>query len=453
MKVTKFGGTSLASADQIKKVFNIVISDPERKIVVVSAPGKRFINDIKVTDLLINYAEKYSILANADIELNLVLDRYREISTDLELSKELIEEFINDLKTTLINHNFNNGTLIEKIKSVGEDYCAKMIAYFFQSKGIKAQYINPKDAGLYLTNKSGYVQVLPETYHNLSKLKDCDHIIVFPGFFGYSLEGEIITFSRGGSDITGSILAAAVNAEVYENFTDVDSVFVVDPNIVSNPLPIKELTYKEMRELSYSGFCVFNEEALMPAYMSRIPVNIKNTNNSELPGTKIVLDRDALKEPVIGIASDSGFCSIYVSKYLMNREIGFGRKLLKILEDENLSYEHTPSGIDNISIILRERQLSEDIEMRIIDRIKNELKVDDIAIKKSLALIMLVGEGMRHTIGLAAKATKALSDAKVNIEMINQGSSEVSMMFGIKKIDEEKAIKALYNEFFVLNRD
>ncbi len=451
MKVSKFGGTSLASADQIRKVFNIVLSDSERKIVVVSAPGKRFENDIKVTDLLINYAYKYLESADIDAELNMILDRFKEICTDLELSNESIEEFINDLKISLTTHNSNNGELIENIKSIGEDYCAKMVANFFQSKGIDALYINPKDAGLYVSNKSGYVQILPESYQKLSQLNKYNKIIIFPGFFGYSLEGDIITFSRGGSDVTGSILAAAVEAEIYENFTDVDSVFVVNPNIVFNPLPIKELTYKEMRELSYSGFCVFNEEALMPAYMSKIPVNIKNTNNPDAPGTRIVLHRDALNEPVIGIASDSGFCSIYVSKYLMNREIGFGRKLLKILEDENLSYEHTPSGIDNISIILREKQLSEDIEMRIKNRIKNELEVDDIDIEKDLALIMIVGEGMRHTVGLASKATKALSDAKVNIEMINQGSSEVSMMFGIKKIDEEKAIKALYNKFFCIN--
>lgn len=452
MKVSKFGGTSLATADQIRKVLDIVLSDSERKVVVVSAPGKRYVNDSKVTDLLINYANKYSESINADIELNLVLDRFTDICTDLGLSNELIEEFINDLEISLTKHNSSNGALTEKIKSIGEDYCAKMVAYFFQSKGVDAQYVNPKDAGLYVSNKPGYVEILKDSYKNLSQLKNYNQIIIFPGFFGYSLEGDIITFSRGGSDITGSILAAAVSAEVYENFTDVDSVFVVNPNIIHNPLPIKELTYKEMRELSYSGFCVFNEEALMPAYMSKIPVNIKNTNNPSAPGTRIVLHRDAVNEPVIGIASDSGFSSIYVSKYLMNREIGFGRKLLKILEDEGLSYEHTPSGIDNISIILRDKQLSEEIEIRIKNRIKNELEVDDIAIEKNLALIMIVGEGMRHTVGLASKATRALSEAKVNIEMINQGSSEVSMMFGIKKVDEEKAIKALYNEFFIFHR-
>ncbi|MGD9679465.1 MAG: aspartate kinase [Vulcanibacillus sp.] len=451
MKVSKFGGTSLATANQIKKVFNIVVSDSERKIIVVSAPGKRFDDDIKVTDLLINYAEKYLNSKDADYQLNLIIARYEEICVELNLNKDIIDNLLSDLKNSLTKDftNYKKETAIETIKSFGEDYCAKMVTYFFQSKEIDANYINPKEAGMFLSNGNGYAQVLPESYKHLSKLKDSKGIVIFPGFFGYSLDGNIVTFSRGGSDITGSILAAAVEADMYENFTDVDSVFVVNPKIISNPLSIKELTYNEMRELSYAGFCVFNEEALMPAYLSKIPVNIKNTNNPDSPGTKIVLQRNAVEEPVIGIASDSGFCSIYVSKYLMNREIGFGRKLLKILEDEGLSYEHLPSGIDNISIILREKQLNNEIEERIKKIITTELSIDHMKIQRDLTLIMIVGEGMRHTIGIAAKATKALSEAYCNIEMINQGSSEISMMFGIKRVDEEKAIKALYNEFFI----
>ena len=449
MKVAKFGGTSLASAEQIEKVFNIVTADSDRRIVVVSAPGKRFPDDIKVTDLLIAYGEALSTGKDALANIKPILNRFEEIANNLKLPSVQVELFINQLNSALEKIEGTNNNLIERIKSLGEDFCAQLIAQYFQSRGVDASYVNPQDAGLLLANSSGYVQVLPEAYSKLKTLAERKDIVIFPGFFGYSTAGEIITFARGGSDITGSILAAAVNADIYENYTDVDSVFVVNPNIVENPLPIEELTFKEMRELSYAGFTVFNEEALMPAYLANIPVNIKNKNNPNAPGTKIVLERDDSINPVIGIASDSGFCSIFVSKYMMNKEIGFGRKLLKILEDENISYEHTPSGIDNLSLIIREKQLSRESEERIRDRVINELHVDDFSIRRDLSLVMIVGEGMRHTIGLASKATKAFATANVNIEMINQGSSEVSMMFGIKQTDEKKAIQALYNEFFL----
>jgi aspartate kinase len=247
----------------------------------------------------------------------------------------------------------------------------------------------------------------------------------------------------------GSILANGVKADLYENFTDVDAVYSVNPTIVQNPKEIKELTYREMRELSYAGFSVFHDEALIPAFRAGIPVNVKNTNNPSAPGTKIVNERANSNGPVIGIASDEGFCSIYVSKYLMNREIGFGRKLLQILEDYGLTYEHVPSGIDDITVILRQSQMDNELEKAITDRIITELHADEVIIEHNLALIMVVGEGMRHNVGTTARASNALANAGVNIEMINQGSSEVSMMFGVKEPQEKRAVQALYNEFFV----
>ena len=258
----------------------------------------------------------------------------------------------------------------------------------------------------------------------------------------------MFTFSRSGSDVTGSILAGAAKADLYENFTDVDAVFSVNPFIVESPKEIKELTYREMRELSYAGFTVLHDEALVPAFRAGIPVQIKNTNNPSAPGTRIVNKRANTNGPVIGIASDQGFCSIYVGKYLMNREVGFGRKLLTILEEYGLSYEHTPSGIDDISIILRENQFTDGMEEEILRRIQRELHADEVKIQHSLSLIMVVGEGMRQNIGTMARASKALAKAKVNMEMINQGSSEVSMMFGVQAVDEKRAVQALYNEFF-----
>lgn len=448
MKVVKFGGSSLANGTQLEKVYNIVMADPERKIVVVSAPGKRFKDDIKVTDLLIAMGEKTLAGEDATEEFNAIVNRYASIAEELHIPGAVIEQIKNDL-TALINQEKKDPVLyIEAVKAAGEDNNAKLVAAYFQSKGVEAHYVNPKEAGIFVTNEPGNAQVLPESYDLLYKLRERSGILIVPGFFGYSKDGDVLTFSRSGSDITGSILANGVKADLYENFTDVDAVYTVNPSIVKNPKEIRELTYREMRELSYAGFSVFHDEALIPAFRAGIPVHVKNTNNPSAPGTRIVASRENTNGPVVGIASDDGFCSIYIGKFLMNREIGFGRRLLQILEDFNLSYEHVPSGIDDMTVILRESQLTEEITKAVVDRIKNELQADIVKIEHHLALIMVVGEGMRRTVGTMARAAKALSAAGVNIDMINQGSSEVSMMFGIKQEDEEKAVQALYNEFF-----
>ncbi len=448
MKVAKFGGTSLASGEQIQKVFNIVTADPNRKIVVVSAPGKRSKDDTKVTDLLITCAEQYLQSGDGKQAFEAVVSRYKQIAEYLNLSLDIIDRISMDLLEILHGDRSNSDRFMDAVKASGEDNNAKLVAHYFKSQGVEAHYVNPKEAGLFVSDEPGNAQVLLESYENLYALRDRTGILIIPGFFGYSEEGAIVTFSRGGSDITGSILAAGVNADLYENFTDVDSVYCVNPNIVSNPKEIRELTYREMRELSYAGFAVFHDEALIPAFRAEIPVNIKNTNNPSAPGTRIVNQRENTNGPVVGIASDNGFCSIFVSKYLMNREVGFGRRLLHILEDYGLSYEHTPSGIDDISVILRQKQLDSDSEQAIIERINQELAADKVVVQRDLAMIMIVGEGMRHNVGTTSRAAGALARAQVNIEMINQGSSEVSMMFGVKGVDEQEAVRALYEEFF-----
>ncbi|MCX7920672.1 MAG: aspartate kinase [Clostridia bacterium] len=448
MKVSKFGGTSLASAEQIKKVCDIVLADPDRRIVVVSAPGKRYKDDIKVTDLLIACAEKYLSCGSAEDELNAVVERYRQIAQDFNLGNDIVTIIEEDLRGRLAGDTSNPGRFTDSLKASGEDNSAKLVATYLTSLGVEAHYVNPKEVGLLLSDEYGNAQVLPESYENLKALRSMSGIIIFPGFFGYTPSGILVTFPRGGSDITGSILTAAVKADLYENFTDVDSVFAANPNVVQNPQAIAELTYREMRELSYAGFSVLHEETLAPVYRAGIPVCIKNTNNPAAPGTLISTSRQYKTGLVAGIASDKGFCSIYVSKYLMNREVGFGRKLLQILEDEGLSYEHTPSGIDNISIILREAQFTSDMENRVVQRIKDELEVDDVAIERNLALIIIVGEGMSKSVGIAARATSALAKANVNLEMINQGSSEISMMFGVRADDADNSVRALYEEFF-----
>ncbi|ENH97418.1 aspartate kinase [Gracilibacillus halophilus YIM-C55.5] len=450
MKVAKFGGSSVANAEQLKKVANIIRNDSERKAIVVSAPGKRFSDDTKITDKLIEIGEAYVENKSYAEPLQFVLDRFQEIATELNISNQIVAEVREDIECTLQSSD-SDALKLDAIKAVGENSSAKVLSAYLQSIEVHASYLNPKDAGIFVSDSPGGAQVLDESYDHLLKIREHKGIVVIPGFFGYSKDGKLITFSRGGSDITGSIVAAGLQADLYENFTDVDSVFCVNPTIVDQPKEITSLTYKEMRELSYAGFGVFHDEALIPAFKADIPVCIKNTNNPEGMGTIIVSQKEPQPNPVVGIASDTGFISIYVSKYLMNRELGFGRKLLTILEDEDISFEHTPSGIDDLSVIIRESRLTKEKEERVIARIKEELDPDTIYVERDLALIMVVGEGMDSTVGLADKATHAFTRADVNIEMMNQGSSEVSMMFGIKSDKVDAAVRSLYQAFFEEN--
>ncbi|MBN1507783.1 MAG: aspartate kinase [Sedimentisphaerales bacterium] len=443
MKVVKFGGTSLADAGQILKVIDIVKSDNARRVVVVSAPGKRNATDIKVTDLLITLAK--SVLAGnpCENELAAVTQRYAGIQQELGVDAGIVKEIEDDLRRRISKRSDHDAQFIDAMKAAGEDNCAKLVARVFVQQGVPAKYIDPREAGMLLSEDFGNAQVLPESYSRLSSLRDVQEIAVFPGFFGYTQRGQVATFPRGGSDITGSILAAAVGAEMYENFTDVDSVYAIDPRIVPNSRPIPVLTYREMRELAYAGFGVFHDEAVVPAVQARVPICIKNTNRPEAPGTLIVPERKYQHGEVIGIASASGFSSIYLSKYMMNRELGFGRRLLQILEQEQLSFEHVPSGIDNMSVILRSAPLTKHKEQHVLNRIREELKPDDVTIEHDLALIMVVGEGMRYAVGIASTACAALAEKGVNIEMINQGSSEISIMFGVKEMDRKAAVEAL----------
>ena len=448
MKVSKFGGTSVASAVQIKKVAAIVQADPSRKFVVVSAPGKRFDADKKVTDLLIELA--VAAIHNEEVEekLSQVVDRYKEIALGLALDETICDVIEEDLRIRINADQSLVELFIDNIKASGEDNNAKLISTYFTSIGLDSQYVNPKTAGLVVNDFPERAQALPQAYDNLYALNHFDGIVVFPGFFGFTPNGVLRTFDRGGSDITGSILAAAVKADLYENFTDVDSVFCANPKVVNHPAEIDEITYREMRELSYAGFSVFHDEALMPVYKSGIPVCIKNTNNPSAPGTKIVAERKDNKRPVTGISADNGFSILYVSKYLMNREIGFGRKLLQILEEAHISYEHTPSGLDDISVIIRSHQLDSKKEARILERVLNELHADDAHFRHNFSMIVVVGEGMNNSTGLAARAATAIANTGANIEMINQGSSEVSLSFGVHESNENKILRALYSEFF-----
>lgn len=449
MNVIKFGGSSLASGSQLKKVVQIVKEDAARKIVVVSAPGKRSAEDEKVTDLLIGFGMKALVGHDYSAVLSKIINRYQSIAEELGLGNEIIDEIRTNLDSLVNGNKDEPDYYLDAFKASGENNNAKLVAAYFNQEGVPARYMDPKEAGLVVTNEPGNAQVLPESYEQLYKLRESKEVIIFPGFFGYTKDGKACTFSRGGSDITGSILANGIKAGLYENFTDVDAIFAANPNVVENPIGIKELTYREMRELSYGGFSVLHDEALQPAFKLGIPVQIKNTNNPSAPGTRIMKERQMSEQSVIGIASSSGFSSIYIDKYLMNREIGFGRKVLEILESKGISYEHMPSGIDNLTIILHSDQMTTEEEDSLLVQLKEELDADSVTVERNIALIMIVGEGMREKMFTMSKAATAFSENTINIDMINQGASEVSVMFGIQAKHEDLAVKALYEAFFV----
>lgn len=448
MRVCKFGGSSLADAEHFRAVCDIVASNPERRVVVVSAPGKRHADDIKVTDMLIACANARLAGEPTGDKLAEIVDRYASIADGLGLSREVVGEISEDLSARVESGAERRDSFLDSMKAAGEDNCARMMAVALRAHGLDANYLSPKEAGLALSAEHGNAQILPQTYGNLAAIGRRPGVTVFPGFFGYSPDGEVVTFSRGGSDISGAVLAAALKADLYENFTDVDSVLGADPDVVDNPAPIPELTYHEMRELSYAGFGVLHDEAIMPIVEAGVPVCIRSVSHPDTGGTMIVPERKYEAGQVVGIAGGGGFCTVSVSKYLMNREIGFGRRLLQIFEEEGISYEHTPSGIDNMSVVVREDDLDHVRQGHVVTRIKRELEVDDIDVEHGLALIMIVGEGMRYTVGMAAKAVNALAEAGVNIEMMNQGASEISMMFGVKEVDRRRAVRSLHKAFF-----
>ncbi|MGY3766340.1 aspartate kinase [Vagococcus vulneris] len=449
MKVAKFGGSSVASVEQLEKVYQIIAADSARRFIIVSAPGKRYSHDIKITDLLINYAECCLTKQSVTEVQQAILNRYLDICKPAGL-----ENTFGQIKQAVLNlvdlPTDNEQLVYDTFKASGEDNNAHLVAAYLTSKGIPSEYLSPKEAGIVLEHSPHGAMINMGGKELSPDILAKQVTYVIPGFFGFSEDGQLCTFSRGGSDISGSLVAANIKADLYENFTDVDAIYCANPNLIPDCPTLKELTFKEMRELSYSGFGVLHDEALIPTFYANIPVVIKNTNNPSSPGTMILPDSHATEKRVVGIAADSGFTNIYLSKYLMNREFGFGHSVLNILTEFDLQYDHMPSGIDDISLIMRQDQLTPDIEKRLIERFKTVLHVDEIKVTHHLSMIALVGEGMKQNIGVASRATHALSINQVNIEMLNQGSSEVSIFFGVNEADEDRAVKALYEEFFVM---
>lgn len=438
-KVVKFGGSSLADAKQFKKVADIILADPTRRFVVASAPGKRYLEDIKVTDMLYRCYELASEGEEFDEEFEAIKTRYNDIISDLG-----IEDFSLDKDFEMIKGAFSHMAGRDYAASRGEFLNSKVLAKYLGLDFIDAaKYIFFDDAGNFDWNKTSE-KLVP-------KLSKTEYAVI-PGFYGSMPNGTIKTFSRGGSDVTGSIVARAASAKLYENWTDVSGFLICDPRIINNPVPINTITYAELRELAYMGATVLHEDAIFPVRAAGIPVNIKNTNCPEDRGTMIVSETAEPCEHIItGIAGKKGMSVINIEKDKMNSEVGFGRNVLRALEKSNVSFEHMPSGVDTMSVVIQTDALAGK-ETTILDEIRSRVHPDQLFIENDLALIAVVGRGMKSARGTAAILFTALAEARVNIKMIDQGSSELNIIIGVDDQDFEVAMRAIYDAFIKVNK-
>jgi aspartate kinase len=430
--VCKFGGTSLADANQIRKAAEIIRADSKRRFVVVSAPGKRTSNDKKITDLLFLCHSLVKQGLNSAFAFDLIRERFMEIADKLGVPEMF--DWLRDVQFEIAS-----GADSDWVASRGEYLNARLIASF-----LGATFVDAADVVVF--GSDGRIKA-DETYERVAaRFATESGIVVVPGFYGKDISGKIRCFSRGGSDITGAIVARSVYAEVYENWTDVSGLLMADPRLISNPKPIAEVTYREQRELSYMGATVLHDEAVFPVREAGIPIHIRNTNDPEAPGTIIVTTRDSSTSTLVGIAGHKGFAIIFTEKALMNAEIGYGRRMLELLEARGIPYEHAPTSIDTMSVVVR-ADLLEGREEQIVLDIKNILKPDRIDVLHDLALIATVGEGMSNKIGMAGKLFAALGEAGINIRMIDQGASEINIIVGVIGSDFEKAMQAIYAAF------
>lgn len=430
--VTKFGGSSLADSIHFKKVKNILESNPERKYIIPSAPGKSSFKDFKITDLLyLCHAHVKSGISLDDV-FKLISERYKSIVDDLNLNLDLTS-YLNIIKTDI-----ENGASVYYTASRGEYLNGIILANY-----LNIDFIDAKDVIKF--NKYGTLNI-EETYVALKDKLSNHERAVIPGFYGSNEHGDIVTFSRGGSDITGALVAASINAKLYENWTDVSGFLMADPRIVNNPKKIKTITYGELRELSYMGASVLHEEAVFPVRTSGIPINIRNTNEPENEGTLIVSNEIKHENTITGIAGKQNFTVLSIEKSMMNSELGFCRKILTILEQNGVSFENMPSGIDTVSVVISDSNLKNKTEI-IVEEIKRACNPDSVVVYPNMALIATVGTGMAYTKGVASKIFTALAESDINIRMIDQGSSEINVLVGIENDDFEKGINAIYKAF------
>lgn len=434
IKVAKFGGSSLASAEQFKKVRDILLLDADRRIVVPSAPGKRCSTDIKVTDLL--YECSRLAAAGRDIApaFDQIRERYHGIAQALELTLDL------DAQMEEVKRNIQGGAGADYAASRGEYLNGILLAHY-----LGWDFVDPQE-GIFF-DEEGHLDSV-KTKEKLGALLREHQYAVVPGFYGCDVQGKVKTFSRGGSDITGAIVASAANADLYENWTDVSGCLMADPRIVRNPQPIRYVTYRELRELSYMGATVLHEDAIFPVRIAGIPTNIRNTNDPTAPGTVIGYEAEDYdsKYTITGIAGHKNFAIINVEKAMMNAELGFGRRVLQAIEAEGISFEHMPSGIDTMCVVVHESAL-EGKKERLVQRIHELCQPDSVEIHSGLALIATVGRGMVRSKGTSARIFNALTRAGVNIRLIDQGSSELNIIVGVDNLDFEVATRAIYREF------
>ncbi len=436
VKVVKFGGSSLASAEQFKKVYDIIKSDEARRYVVPSAPGKRFSDDTKVTDMLYECYAAASKGKDYKPVLDKIKERYNGIINELGLSISLDKEF--DIMETCF------------VGKAGRDYAASRGEHLngmVLADYLGYEFIDAAEVIFFDDNGNFDADKTDETLS--ARLANVEHAVI-PGFYGSMPNDTIKTFSRGGSDVTGSIVAKAVKADLYENWTDVSGFLVADPRIIDNPKVIKTITYKELRELSYMGATVLHEDAIFPVRKEGIPINIKNTNAPEDEGTMIV--ESTSKKPdytITGIAGKRGFITVNIEKAMMNSELGFGRKVLEEFEKNGISFEHMPSGIDTMSVLVHQAEF-EAKEQEVLAGIHRNTHPDSIEIESDIALIAVVGRGMQATRGTAGRIFSALAHAHVNVKMIDQGSSELNIIIGVKDEDFEKALRAIYDIFVLV---
>lgn len=434
IKVVKFGGSSLADAEHFRRVAAIVKADPNRRYVVASAPGKRHANDTKVTDMLYRCYEMAHDRENIDAYFLQIAERYNSIIRDLGLDFDISGE-LDYIKNGILHHS-------------GRDYAASRGEYLnslILAKFLGYGFIDAESAVFFRENGSFDEE---KTDRVLREELAKHPRAVIPGFYGVMPNGTIKTFSRGGSDVTGSIVARAAEASLYENWTDVSGFLMADPRIVKDPRPIRTVTYRELRELSYMGATVLHEDAIFPVRSAGIPINIRNTNEPDAPGTMIVsvtneYDADAV---ITGIAGKKGLSVITIEKGMMNAEIGFGRKVLEVLEDHDISFEHLPSGVDTMSVVVSTQAL-DGVRERVLSSINRAVRPDSLVIEDGLALLAVVGRGMVKSKGTAARVFDAISGAGVNIRMIDQGSSELNIIIGIEETDLNAATEAIYREF------
>ena len=432
-KVVKFGGSSLANAEQFQKVGDIIRSEESRRYVVPSAPGKRFSGDTKVTDLLYACYDKAASGEDFSELLKEIKDRYYEIIEGLKIALSLEDEF------DQIEADFKAQAGTDYAASRGEFLNGKIMAAYLGYEFVDAaEVIRFADNGAFDAEATD--RLLSE------RLSACERAVV-PGFYGAKADGTVKTFSRGGSDVTGSLVAKAIHADIYENWTDVSGFLVTDPRIVDDPAVIETITYRELRELSYMGATVLHEEAIFPVRKEGIPINIRNTNRPNDKGTFIV--ESTCRKPkyvITGIAGKKGFCSLHIEKSMMNSEVGFGRKVLQVFEDQGLNFEHVPSGIDTMTVYIHQDEFEEK-EQKVVADIHRAVNPDLVELESNLALIAVVGRGMKSQRGTAGRVFSALAHARVNVKMIDQGSSELNIIIGVDESEFETAVKAIYDIF------